>query len=88
MATKTATGNSRLRKRSRALLMAGLVVSFSILLLCLAISMTYGAADISPNEIVAALTAFDGSTDHLIIRTLRLPRSLIAALIGAAIAVA
>jgi iron complex transport system permease protein len=34
------------------------------------------------------LIAFDGSTDHLIIRTVRLPRSLIAMFVGAANAVA
>jgi iron complex transport system permease protein len=50
--------------------------------------MTYGAAEISLDKIVAALIAFNGSTDHLIIRTMRLPRSLIAMLVGAAIAVA
>jgi iron complex transport system permease protein len=50
--------------------------------------MTSGAAEISLDKIVAALIAFNGSTDHLIIRTMRLPRSLIAMLVGAAIAVA
>jgi iron complex transport system permease protein len=51
-------------------------------------SITYGAAEISLDKIYAALTAYDGSTDHLIIRTVRLPRSLIAMLVGAALAVA
>ncbi|AFZ17526.1 FecCD family ABC transporter permease [Allocoleopsis franciscana] len=51
-------------------------------------SLIYGAADIPLSKISAALIAFDGSTDHLIIRTVRLPRSLIATLVGAAIAVA
>lgn len=59
-----------------------------ILLLCLVASITYGAAKIPLSEIYEALTASDGSTNHLIIRTLRLPRSLIAILVGAAIAVA
>ena len=51
-------------------------------------SITYGAAEISLDKVYAALTAYDGSTDHLIIRTVRLPRSLIAMLVGAALAVA
>lgn len=51
-------------------------------------SLTYGAADIPLSKISAALIAFDGSTDHLIIRTVRLPRSLIAMFVGAAVAVA
>jgi iron complex transport system permease protein len=59
-----------------------------ILLLCLVASIAYGAAEISFSTIYAALTSFDGSADHLIIRTVRLPRSLIAMLVGAALAVA
>jgi iron complex transport system permease protein len=51
-------------------------------------SLTYGAAEIPLSKISAALIAFDGSTDHLIIRTVRLPRSLIAMMVGAAVAVA
>jgi iron complex transport system permease protein len=51
-------------------------------------SLTYGAADISLSQVCSGLIAFDGSTDHLIIRTVRLPRSLIAMFVGAAIAVA
>jgi len=59
-----------------------------ILILCLVASIAYGAADISFSTIYAALTSFDGSTEQLIIRTVRLPRSLIAMLVGAALAVA
>jgi iron complex transport system permease protein len=51
-------------------------------------SLTYGAADISLSQVCSGLIAFDGSTDHLIIRTVRLPRSLIAMFVGAANAVA
>ncbi|MEW5858205.1 MAG: iron ABC transporter permease [Cyanobacteriota bacterium] len=69
-------------------MIAGLFLSLFVLLLCLVASLTYGAADISLSKIFTALIAFDGSTDHLIIRTLRLPRSLIAILVGAAISVA
>ena len=75
-------------KRSQHLLFVGLSVSLCILLLCLVASISFGAADISLDTVYGALTAFDGSSDHLIIRTLRLPRSLIAMLVGAALAVA
>ncbi|NEQ20630.1 MAG: iron ABC transporter permease [Microcoleus sp. SIO2G3] len=50
--------------------------------------MTFGAADITPNAVWKALFAFDGSTNHLIITTVRLPRALIALTVGAALAVA
>lgn len=66
----------------------GLGFGLLILLLCLVGSLTYGAAEISLSKIYTALVAFDGSADHLIIRTLRLPRSLVALGVGAAMAVA
>ena len=59
-----------------------------MLWLCFIASITWGAADIAYRDIYQAFTAFDGSTNHLIIRTVRLPRSLIAMLVGASLAVA
>ena len=69
-------------------LMIGLTGGCLVLLACLLASVTVGAADISFQDIYQAFTAFDGSSNHLIIRTVRLPRSLIALLVGAALAVA
>jgi iron complex transport system permease protein len=66
----------------------GLVLGLLILLGCLVGSISFGATDISLGHILAAFTAFDGSKDHLIVTTVRLPRSLIAMLVGAALAVA
>nr|WP_199333528.1 iron ABC transporter permease [Oculatella sp. FACHB-28] len=63
-------------------------VSILLLFVCLLLSITFGAADINLSTVWQALTAFDGSTNHLIITTLRLPRALIALLVGAALAVA
>ncbi|NJN87557.1 MAG: iron ABC transporter permease [Leptolyngbyaceae cyanobacterium SL_7_1] len=59
-----------------------------VLLSCLLLSVTLGAADIDLRTIWQALTAFDGSTNHLIITTVRLPRVYIALTVGAALAVA
>ncbi|MEO1341587.1 MAG: iron ABC transporter permease [Cyanobacteria bacterium J06635_13] len=70
------------------LLVAGLILGISILGLSLIASITWGAADIAFDDIYQSFTAFDGSTNHLIIRTVRLPRSLIAMLVGASLAVA
>jgi iron complex transport system permease protein len=72
----------------RFLLFAGLILGIIILWLSFIASITWGAADISLEEIYRAFTAFDGSNHHLIIRTVRLPRSLIAMLVGTALAVA
>lgn len=74
--------------RSRPLLLAGLVVGLGLLGLSMLSSILFGAADIGPATVWAALVAFDDSTDHLIIRTLRVPRALVAAAVGAALALA
>lgn len=74
--------------RSRPLMLAGLVVGVGLLLLAMLASILFGAAEIGPGTVWAALVAFDDSTDHLIIRTLRVPRALVAAAVGAALAVA
>lgn len=88
MTIETSTANGTSKKRSHFLLLTGLLISLLILLLSLVASISFGAAEISLSTVYAALTAFDGSTDHLIVRTLRLPRSFIAILVGAALAVA
>lgn len=88
MVIETVTTNRILRKRSHILLMTGLLVSLFVLIMSLVVSLTYGVAEISLSQVCSGLFAFDGSTDHLIIRTVRLPRSLIAMFVGAAVAVA
>ncbi|MEM9816672.1 MAG: iron chelate uptake ABC transporter family permease subunit [Cyanobacteria bacterium P01_D01_bin.6] len=62
----------------------GLLVGSGILLACLMFSILLGAADINPSTVWQALFQFDGSTGHLIIRTVRLPRAILAVLVGAA----
>jgi iron complex transport system permease protein len=73
---------------ARLLLWIGLVICTGALALVMMSSIAFGAADIDAATVWRALTAFDDSTDHLIIRTLRVPRALIGALVGAALAVA
>lgn len=76
------------KARSQVWLITGLVLCLLILLACLLASILLGAAEIHPSTVLSALTAFDGSAEHLIIRTVRIPRSLIALMVGAALAVA
>ena len=66
----------------------GLLLGLGLLLACLALSITLGAADISVVTVFNALFHPDGSFEHLIIRTVRLPRVLAGAVVGAALAVA
>lgn len=66
----------------------GLGLGVLILGVCFLLSILLGAADIDPATVWQAIFQFDGSTDHLIIRTVRLPRAILAVVVGAALAVA
>ncbi|MCU0570448.1 MAG: iron ABC transporter permease [Oculatellaceae cyanobacterium Prado106] len=74
----------------RSLLSRWLGLGLGLLMLvgCLLISVSLGAADIDLGTIWRSLIAFDGSTPHLIITTVRLPRVLISLIVGAALGVA
>lgn len=60
----------------------------AVLVICFAVSLALGSVQIDLGTIVNALLVSDGSREHLIIRTIRLPRALIAVLVGASLAVA
>jgi iron complex transport system permease protein len=66
----------------------GLALGIGLLGICFLASLVLGAAEIAPQTVWQALFQFDGSTDHLIIRTVRLPRAILAVVVGAALAVA
>jgi iron complex transport system permease protein len=75
--------------RSHPILLMGLGVGVCLLLFSMLLSIAFGAADIGPVEVWNAIFAFDStSTNHLIIRTLRVPRAAVAVLVGASLAVA
>lgn len=71
-------------KRSRWF---GLMLSAIVLLIFLVYSVTLGAKDIPLRTILESFTTFDNSFDHLVVQTMRLPRSLMAMAVGAALAV-
>lgn len=86
---KNTSANTTRLLSSRAVLLPGLGIAVLLLLLCLIWSITLGAADITPSVVYDALFDFDHSEfDHLIIQTVRLPRVLAGALVGAGLAVA
>ncbi|MFP4134436.1 MAG: FecCD family ABC transporter permease [Halothece sp.] len=72
----------------QSFLLIGIAGGLLVLLACLAGNIAFGAANIPLEEVYRAFTAYDGSTNHLIIWTVRLPRALIATFVGAALAVA
>ncbi|OKH16546.1 iron ABC transporter permease [Fischerella major NIES-592] len=85
--TKATTVSPRGLKKRQMPALLGLVLGLCILLICLVYSVTLGAADIPLDKILASFIAFDGSYEHLVIQTVRLPRVLIAILVGSALAV-
>jgi iron complex transport system permease protein len=87
-ATKPISKNTTRILGSRALLLPGLLLCCVLLVLCLVWSITLGAADIAPRTVFDALFTPDGSFQHLIIQTVRLPRVLAGVTVGAALAVA
>jgi iron complex transport system permease protein len=66
----------------------GFVVSCGVLAVAVLLSLRIGSVPLSTATVVDALTAFDGSNEHLIVRSLRLPRTIIGLGVGAALAVA
>jgi len=87
--SKTKRESSSRLIQSRALLSLGLIIGSVLLLLCLGWSITLGAADISLQTIWESLFAFDDSLfQHLVIQTVRLPRVVTGAMVGASLAVA
>lgn len=89
MTVKTKHGSSTRFLQSRAVLFPGLLLGSCLLGLCLAWSIALGAADISIQTIWDSVFSFDDSSfQHLVIRTVRLPRVVAGALVGASLAVA
>ncbi len=89
----TATPGKRPRTarlvRSRTALVLGLVALLGVLVFVAVSSIAFGAANITLATVLQAVFNFDAaSTQHVIIRTLRVPRAAVAVVVGAALAVA
>ncbi|MEN5082377.1 iron ABC transporter permease [Bosea sp. TWI1241] len=66
----------------------GLIVLGCLLMLVAAWSVMLGTARLSVSQVLGAVFAFDGSREHIVIASLRLPRLLAGLLAGAGLAVA
>ncbi|SDD70487.1 iron complex transport system permease protein [Paenibacillus sp. UNCCL117] len=66
----------------------GLAVGFILLLLGLLASILFGHQQFSLHTLWQAYHHFDGSNEHLILVNSRVPRSLVAAMVGASLALA
>ncbi|NSL50236.1 FecCD family ABC transporter permease [Calidifontibacillus erzurumensis] len=65
----------------------GLILGFILFLLFICFSIVYGYTDTTWKMAYQSFTSFDGSNEHIIIQTVRLPRALIGAAIGASLGV-
>jgi iron complex transport system permease protein len=74
--------------RTRAHKIMGFIIAFLIFIIGIICSIAFGVANIHWRTILEAFTNFNGSQEHLIVTTARLPRALIAAAAGASLAVA
>lgn len=66
----------------------GLVGSAGLLSVAVVLSLGVGSVSIPAGTVLDALFGFDGSNEHLIVRSLRLPRTVIGLCVGASLAVA
>jgi iron complex transport system permease protein len=74
--------------RPTVLLLFGIPVLLVLLAMAVVVSIAFGAADIDTQTVLDAIFRFDATnTAHLIIQTLRLPRALVAVMVGAALGV-
>jgi iron complex transport system permease protein len=84
----------RARRTGRSLLgsgwtrAAGLTVAVVVLAVVVACSVAFGAKSISFGTVWQALVDFDGSNEHQIVRSLRVPRTLLGLGVGAALGLA
>ncbi|PJN90779.1 FecCD family ABC transporter permease [Bacillus sp. mrc49] len=65
----------------------GLFITILLLLFLLCSSIVYGYTNTTWQMAIDAFTHFDGSNEHIVIQSVRLPRALIASAIGASLAI-
>lgn len=68
--------------------LAGLLGCGAVLALCATASLAVGSRSVALTDVAGALTAYDGSDAHAIVRDLRLPRTVLGILAGAALGAA
>jgi len=66
----------------------GFIIAFLLFAIGIVCSIAFGVTNIHWRTILEAITNFNGSQEHLIVTTARLPRAFIAATAGASLAVA
>ena len=77
---------SRPRRTRRTTLVAGLIVCVAVLVVVSLLSIAVGSKQIPFSTVIDALRHYnEANTDHVIVRSLRVPRTVIGLLVGAAL---
>ncbi|MEV5960219.1 iron chelate uptake ABC transporter family permease subunit [Kribbella sp. NPDC051952] len=85
-ASPDAAVRSRPRRTRRSTLVLGLIVCFALLVLVTLLSIAVGSKQIPLSTVLDALRHYnEANTDHVIVRSLRVPRTVIGLLVGAAL---
>ncbi|MBU8914568.1 iron ABC transporter permease [Bacillus sp. FJAT-29953] len=74
--------------KSSSLKLAGLLAAIILMLLLMCASVIFGYTDTNLQMAIDAFTNNNGSNEHIIIQMVRLPRALIASVVGASLAIA
>ncbi|WP_346433658.1 FecCD family ABC transporter permease [Nonomuraea composti] len=80
--------DGRKAKGRPSVLVAGLIVTAGVLALVAMASVALGARSVSFSTVIDAFVAPDGSSDHTVIRELRVPRTLLGLGVGATLGLA
>lgn len=83
-----ATSGRETRRRGHLTRLVGLMAAVAGLGVVVVASIAFGAKSIALADVFDALFAFDGSTDHVVVRSLRVPRTVVGLGVGAALGVA
>src|SRR5699024_11702392 len=63
----------------------GLLIALAALGVCVLLSISVGSKAIAPGEVWNALAHYDGGYDHDVVRSLRVPRTILGVFVGAAL---
>lgn len=74
--------------RTKNLKLLGILIGSLFFLISIFASIVLGYTDVKLSMAVDAFTAFNGSSEHIVIRDVRMPRALIAGAVGASLAIA
>lgn len=85
---EAATGSRPASRRTVTLRAAGLLVALALLALMALLSVAVGSKAIPLGTVVHELFHYDGSDDGVVIRSLRIPRTLLGLAVGAALGLA